>query len=108
MSRYKIDEFTNNSNAFGYSYEKEIMPNETRLLKMPRVTPNKRGVNDVGFAAENGIELYATLSANPNNDKQALWQRINNFDEINKTSSYLKIINTSENPKRINIRAIMC
>lgn len=105
---YITDDFKSKGNGFCFSYEKELEPGETRLLKMPRVSANKRGVNDIGFAAEHGITIYATLSEKPQNDEVTLWQEINPFDEINKTAAYIKIVNSGEQPARINVRAILC
>lgn len=102
-----VDQWKNSSNyGFSYYYEHTIEPGETRYLKMPVVTPNKRGVNDIGFAYEGDIALYATLSEKPF-DLGAIWQKINDFDEINKTVSYIKIVNNGESSARVNLRAIL-
>lgn len=102
-----MDDFTRvTEHAFCYTYEKEIPAGETRLLKMRRPAPNKRGVNDIGFAYEDGITLYATLSEKPESDV-AIWQEIQPFDEVNKTTSYIKIKNSGSTPARVNIRVIM-
>lgn len=98
--------FKNTTNGFNYVFEQDIEPNKTEILKMPIVTPNKRGINDIGFAVEDGIVLYATISAEPLGDT-AIWQEIQEFDEINKTTSFIKIVNTSDEKKRVNIRAIL-
>ena len=98
--------FKNTTNGFNYVFEQDIEPNKTEMLKMPIVTPNKRGINDIGFAVEDGIVLYATISAEPLGDT-AIWQEIQEFDEINKTTSFIKIVNTSAEKKRVNIRAIL-
>ena len=97
-----------NASLHGFSfYCDELIPRgETRYLKTPVISPNKRGVNDVGFAYETGITLYATLSEDPTKDS-AIWAEINPFTEINKTVSCIKIVNNSDTPKRINIRAIL-
>ena len=106
MSRFNIEHFKNVSNAFNFYFEKNIAPKSFIVLKMPSVSANKRGINDIGFTAEDGITIQATLSSNPYDDT-ALWQEIRPFDEINKTATYLKIINNSDNSKRVNIRAIL-
>lgn len=98
--------FKNTTNGFNYVFEQDIEPNKTEILKMPIVTPNKRGINDIGFAVEDGIVLYATISAEPLGDT-AIWQEIQEFDEINKTTSFIKIVNTSDEKRRVNIRAIL-
>ena len=99
-------EFKRTTNGFNYVFEKAIPAGETVMLKMPTITPNKRGINDIGFAVEEGIILYATISSKPYDDS-AIWQEIQPFDEINKTTSYIKIENTSGENKRVNIRAIL-
>ena len=99
-------EFKRITNGFNYIFEKVFASGESAILKMPTVTPNKRGINDIGFAAEDGITLYATISGDPEKET-VIWQEINPFDEINKTTSYIKIVNTSAERKRVNIRAIL-
>ena len=98
--------FKNTSNAFNYCFEGTVMPGEKQILKMPPVSANKRGINDIGFACEEGIILYATISAKAEG-KDTIWQKINSFDEINKTTSYIMIENTSDKAQRVNIRVIM-
>ena len=108
MSEYNFGTWRNAS-AFGFSYYFDYLvpANETIFLKMPTVSANKRGINDVGYAYEPGINLYATLSEDPTKET-ALWMKVNPFTEINKTVSCIKIVNTDiENPKRVNIRAIL-
>ena len=102
-----IEVFKNNSRyGFSYYYDKKVRPGEIRYLKMPTVSPNKRGINDIGFAYEDGISIYATLSADPFGEN-TIWQKINQYDEINKTISYIKIENAGESNARVNIRAIL-
>ena len=98
--------FKNTSNGFNYVFEQDIEPYGVEFLKMPVVTPNKRGINDIGFAVEDGIVLYATISEEPLGDI-AIWQEIQVFDEINKTTSFIKIVNTTDAKRRVNIRAIL-
>jgi hypothetical protein len=108
LSEYKFGEWRNASqHGFSFYFDKLIPAGETWYLKMPVVSPNKRGVNDIGFAYEDGITLYATLSEDPMKNT-AIWSRINDFDEINKTVACIKIVNNdTENAKRVNIRAIL-
>jgi hypothetical protein len=108
LSEYKFGEWRNASqHGFSFYFDKLIPAQETWYLKMPVVSPNKRGVNDVGFAYESGITLYATLSEDPTKET-AIWMQVNPFTELNKTVSCLKIVNTdTEHPKRVNIRAIL-
>lgn len=103
MKKY---EFQRGTNGFNYNFEKIMDENSEILLKMPPVSPNKRGINDIGFAAEEGIVLYATISEKPEQES-AIWQEIQAHDEINKTTSYIKIKNTTDEKKRVNIRAIL-
>ena len=98
--------FKNVTNGFNYTCEAVIPANSEEILKMPVVSANKRGINDIGYAVEDGIELYATISSTATGE-ETLWQKINIFDEINKTTSFVKIVNTSDQPKRINIRTIL-
>lgn len=102
-----IKNFKNLSNGFNYVYEDEVENGETVLLKMPAVAPNKRGINDIGFMTDDNITIYATISATPDIDDDEVWQKINSYDEINKTTSYLKIVNNYESPGRVIIRVIM-
>lgn len=101
-----MEYFKKENNAFSFVYDKKIPAKQTVYLKMPAVTPNKRGVNDIGFAYEEGITLYATLAADPLDDN-AIWQEIMPFDEINKTVSYIKIKNDASGAARVNIRALL-
>ncbi|MEE0840564.1 MAG: hypothetical protein U0L72_08520 [Acutalibacteraceae bacterium] len=102
-----IKNFKNLSNGFNYVYEDEVENGETVLLKMPAVAPNKRGINDIGFMADDHLTIYATLSATPNINDEKEWQEIHPYDEINKTTSYLKIVNNFEGAGRVIIRVIM-
>ena len=100
-------EFKRTTNGFNYVFEDKINANETIILKMPSITPNKRGINDIGFSVDDGIVLYATISSKPDSDNASLWQEIDPFDEINKTTSYIKIENTTDEIKSVIIRAIL-
>ncbi len=97
--------FKNTSNGFNYVFEKVLAPNEELLLKMPPVSPNKRGFNDIGWQANSNVELYGTLALNPKSDS-AIWQKIEPYDEVNKTISALKIVNGDEECT-IVIRALL-
>ena len=103
-----IKNFKNLSNGFNYVYEDELTVEEIVLLKMPVVSANKRGINDIGFMADNNIKIYATIASSPNLGDDDSWQEINNYDEINKTTSYLKIVNTSVDMSgKVIVRAIL-
>ena len=101
-----MDKFERVTNAFNFVFERELAANETVILKMPTVSPNKRGVNDIGWQTDGDVKLYGTLSEQPESDT-ALWQEIKESDEINKTVSAIKIVNSGAACK-IAIRVIMC
>lgn len=105
----KFSEWRNSSahNGFSYYLNDTVPSGETRYVKMPAVSANKRGVNDIGFAYDDGIKLYATLSEDLPSES-TIWQEIQPFDEINKTVAYIKVHNSSETSARINLRAILC
>ena len=97
--------FKNTGNAFNFAFEKWLDANETIILKMPVVSANKRGVNDIGWISNGDVRIYGTFSENPRSN-EALWQEINVNDEINKTTSALKIENRGDRCK-IEMRAIL-
>ena len=100
-----MEEFKRTTNGFNFVFKKEIYAGETIILKMPVISPNKRGINDIGWISDGDIKLYATLSSNP--EKQStIWQEIPDGGDINKTVSYLKIIGGSKKAN-IVIRAIL-
>lgn len=101
-----MEKFERTTNAFNYIFERTLKANETVILKMPPVSPNKRGVNDIGWQTDGDVELYGTLSAKPES-AAALWQKIAEGDDINKTVSAIKIVNGSAKCNII-IRAIFC
>lgn len=109
----KVFEFSKEDlHAFNYYFLKKLAPGEY-ILKMPRVTPNKRGVNDIGFACDDGVTLFATFAGDYESD-DIIWLEIQPFDEINKTVSYIKICVADKNSMgdaittaRVNIRAIL-
>lgn len=104
----RIKNFKNTSNAFNYVFEDDIPAGEVVLLKMPPVSSNKRGINDIGFMADEALKIYATISATPDIDSLDAWQEINPYDEINKTTAYLKIVNKStDSSGKVIIRVIM-
>ena len=91
--------------GFIYVFEKELAPGEVLLLKMPPISANKRGYNDIGWQATGNVDLYGTLETKPDVNSK-LWQKIEPYDEVNKTISFLKIVNGSEASK-IVIRALL-
>ena len=112
----QLYEFDWTGNAFNYVFEKDLDAGEELIVKMPSVSANKRGVNDIGWLSNCDVEvdekgnkkpklkLYGTLARNPKSEN-ALWQEIRENDEINKVTSALKIVNDG-GACRIEMRAI--
>lgn len=94
-----------NTNAFNYIYEKTLAPDEVVILKMPSVSSNKRGFNDIGWQASGYVDIYGTLESKPKIDG-GMWQKIEPYDDVNKTIAFLKIVNGSEECS-IVIRALL-
>lgn len=90
--------------GFNFVFEKDLKANETVIVKMPAISANKRGINDIGWLSNGNITLYGTLAKNPKSE-QALWQEIRENDEVNKVTSALKIVNNGD-ACRIEMRAI--
>jgi hypothetical protein len=101
----KIYKFEQTTNAFNYVFEKDLAANDEVIVKMPAVSANKRGINDIGWLSNGDVTLYGTLEKNP--EKAVLWQEIRVNDEVNKTTSFLKIVNNGDACK-VAIRAIFC
>ena len=101
----KIYKFEQTTNAFNFVFEKDLATNETVVVKLPAVSANKRGINDIGWLSNGDVTLYGTIEKNP--EKAVLWQEIRVNDEVNKTTSYLKIVNNGDACK-VAIRAIFC
>lgn len=97
-------EFERTGNAFNFVFEKDLKAGETVVVKLPVVSANKRGINDIGWLSDGDVTLYGTLARNPKSDK-ALWQEIRVNDEVNKVTSALKIVNNG-GACRIEMRAI--
>lgn len=98
--------FKRTTNAFNYVFEYDLKADEEVIVKMPVVSANKRGFNDVGWQSDGDVTLYGTLSANPKSDT-ALWQEIRENEEINKTVCAVKVLNNGDACKVV-IRVIMC
>lgn len=101
-----MDRFRKATSGFNFIYEKELAADETIIVEMPVVSPNKRSVNDIGWQTDGEVTLYGTLSSDPESEK-ALWQEIKEGEEINKTVSAIKIVNGSS-VCNVVIRAILC
>ena len=100
-----MSQFRRVTDGFNFVYEKALSANETVILEMPKVSPHKKGVNDIGWQSDGYVTLYGTLSEDPYADT-ALWQKIEEGDEINKTVSALKIINNGSSCN-VAVRAIL-
>lgn len=101
----KLYEFDKSgTTGFNFVFEKDLKANETVIVKMPPVSANKRGINDIGWLSNGNVTLYGTLAKNPKIDT-ALWQEIREHDEVNKTTAAIKIKNNGA-ACRIEMRAI--
>lgn len=106
----KIEEFKKaDGTGFRYFFEKDLKQNENVYIKMPTVTSNKRGVNDIGWQSESTVNIKATLChfLKEGEEDTALWTDIDNNVDINKTVTYLKIVAGSTGGK-VYINAILC
>lgn len=101
-----MDSFRSVTNGFNFVYEKRLAPDEEVVVKMPVVSPNKRGFNDIGWQSDNEISVYGTLSIKPEKDT-ALWQELNPGEDVNKTISAIKIVNNGDTQASVVIRVIM-
>ena len=98
-------EFKRSTNGFAYTFEKSLAAHEQIIIKMPPVSPNKRGINDIGWVSNGTVALYGTISADPENT--TLWQQIIDRDEVNKTVTALKAVNNGNSGCSIIIKAIL-
>lgn len=104
MENFKCE---NCNYGFSYFYERELAQNESVIVKMPTVSPNKRGINDIGWQTNGtAVTLYGTLCRNPGSNPDVIWQEIEPLDEINKTVTALKIVNSGAKCK-VWIRTIL-
>lgn len=92
------------TDGFNFVFEKLLSANETAIVKIPDVSPNKKSISDIGWQSDGDVTLYGTLSGNPE-DNSAIWQEIDEDSEINKTVYALKVVNGSA-ACNIVIRAI--
>lgn len=102
MQLYEFDR--TGTTGFNFVFEKDLKANETIIVKMPAVSANKRGINDIGWLSDGDVTLYGTLARNPKSEK-ALWQEIRVNDEVNKVTNAIKIVNNG-GACRIEMRAI--
>ena len=119
LSKAKVYEFDRGgTTGFNFWFAKDLAANETIIVKMPPVSANKRGINDIGWLSDCEIKkdeagnetpmlrMYGTLAKNPK-DSECLCQEIRVNDEVNKTVSALLIVNEGR-ACRIEIRALFC
>ena len=93
------------STGFNFVFAKDLKAKETIIVRMPAISANKRGVNDIGWLSDGDVTLYGTLAENPKSEK-ALWQEIRDNDEVNKVTAAIKIVNNGD-ACRIEMRAIL-
>ena len=100
-----MQEMTRTTDGYNFVFEKSLDANETVIVKLPDVSPNKKSICDIGWqTSDESVTLYGTLSADPE-DNSAIWQEIGADDEINKTVSALKAV-SGDYDARIVIRVI--
>lgn len=116
ISDVKLYEFDRNTTGFNFTFAKNLAEKEVIIVKMPPVSANKRGINDIGWLSDAEVEtddagnkipklkLYGTLAKNPK-DGASLVQEIRVNDDVNKTVSALIVVNKGK-ACRIEIRAI--
>lgn len=117
VSDVKLLEFERQTTGFSFVFERDLKANEIVILKMPAISANKRGVNDIGWLTDCDVEtdangneipklrLYGMLAKNPKNPN-ALCQEIRVNDEVNKVTSAIVIVNNGGDC-RIEMRAIL-
>lgn len=102
-----IHDFIRSQNAFNYTFKRKLKGDETIIIKVPPVAPNKRGINDIGWQTNsNDVVLYATIDDNP--EQSEMWSELMPEYVVNKTASYLKVHNNGSDEAYICIRIIMC
>lgn len=104
LSNIQLLEFDRTTNAFNFVFEKDLKAGEKIIVKMPAVSANKRGINDIGWLSDGDIDLYGMIAKYPKNP-DALCQKIRENDEVNKVTSALVVVNKGD-ACRIEIRAI--
>ncbi len=79
------------TDGFNFVFEKLLSANETAIVKIPDVSPNKKSIGDIGWQSDGDVTLYGTLSSEPESNS-AIWQEIDENDEVNRTVSALKLV----------------
>ena len=99
--------------GFNHCFEGNIPAGETVILRVPPVTANKRGVNDIGWMVECAsdadaefVSVSGTLSSTVN--EGSIWQELIPGEDVNKTLSGIKITNGGVGACRAVVRVILC
>ena len=101
----KVCQFRERNGGFNYVFEYDLDAYEEIVLIMPRISANKRGVNDIAWQSDGDITIWGTLSPEPLSSK-ALWQEIGEHYDINKCTYALKI-KAGNGPCSVTVRALM-
>lgn len=99
-------QFERMTDGFNYVFEGKIAAGETIYIKMPVVSANKRGVNDIGWQCDGeNVVLSATISRSPRTT--TLWSVVEENYLVNKTVSGLKFENKDMTACNLCIRVIL-
>ena len=99
----EMEKFERMTTGVDYVYEETVGAGEIIYLKMPVVSANKRGVNDIGWQCDgDDVALYATMSRKPH--KTELWSEVKENYVVNKTVSALKFENKDTKPCNLCVR----
>ena len=93
------------TNAFNFFYDRILKPNEEVIVVLPRINPNARGVNDIGFTRDAPVKMFATIDhifISP----ETQWQEIIS-NRVNKTVRALKVRNEGSEATRFLCRVIL-
>ncbi|MBP3359941.1 MAG: hypothetical protein J6N52_03735 [Clostridia bacterium] len=102
-----LEHFQKIGEGFDYHFSKKLAPGDEVYVKMPSPSPNKRGVNDIGWQTDSdNVTLYGTLSCYVDSS-DTIWDEIRSNDDVNKTVYAIKIINSGTRSARVYIRAIL-
>ena len=95
----------NTHDGFNHKTFGTVKAGEVYIIRFPKVTANKRSVNDIGWQIDGDAELFATLSDFPEGP-DAIWQEILPDEGINKTASAVKLVGGASDSK-VFLRIIM-
>ena len=99
-----MQEMKRTTDGFNFVFQEELSANGEVIVKIPDVSPNKKSISDIGWQTDGDVTLYGTLSAEPE-DNSAIWQEIEEGEEINKAVYALKAVCGAESAN-IVIRVI--